>query len=117
MKMVAFGNGGGGAVFACRGRGGLGTTATIPDSDGVDRPSVSGLLPSPADPQPGKLPNGLVIEEMPYRTFTPTSCSSAVEGCGVSGRARLASQASLAPVYELFGNELRLTVREWGGST
>ena len=78
---------------------------------------------------PGKLPNGLSIEEMPYRTFTRNqllvSFLSKMRSAR-TGRVFLESRgegvrkileggeahSGRRPRYELFGNELRLTI--WG---
>lgn len=78
---------------------------------------------------PGKLPNGLAIEEMPYRTFTRNQLLVTflskmrskrtgrvfLESRGEGVRKILdggEAHSGRRPVYELFGNELRLTV--WG---
>ena len=81
---------------------------------------------------PGKLPNGLAIEEMPYRTFTRNQLLVSFLSKMRSKRTgrvflelreegvRRILEAGEAhsgrrPVYELFGEELRLTV--WGRGT
>ena len=78
---------------------------------------------------PGKLPNGLAIEEMPYRTFTRNQLLVSflskmrskrtgrvfLESRGEGVRRILEggeAHSGRKPVYELFGEELRLTV--WG---
>ena len=78
---------------------------------------------------PGKLPNGLEVEEMPYRTFTRNQLLVSflskmrskrtgrvfLESRGEGVRRILEggeAHSGRRPVYELFGNELRLTV--WG---
>ena len=76
---------------------------------------------------PGKLPNGLTIEEMPYRTFTRNQLLVSflskmrskrtgqvfLESRGEGVRKILddgEAHAGRRPEYELFGNELRLTI-------
>ncbi len=76
---------------------------------------------------PGKLPNGLKIEEMPYRTFTRNQLLVSflskmrskrtgqvfLESRGEGVRKILddgEAHAGRRPEYELFGNELRLTI-------
>lgn len=78
---------------------------------------------------PGKLPNGLEIEEMPYRTFTRNQLLVSflskmrskrtgrvfLESRGEGVRKILdggEAHSGRRPEYELFGNELRLTI--WG---
>ena len=81
---------------------------------------------------PGKLPNGLTIEEMPYRTFTRNQLLVSflskmrskrtgqvfLESRGEGVRKILddgEAHAGRRPEYELFGNELRLTIWARGG--
>lgn len=76
---------------------------------------------------PGKLPNGLTIEEMPYRTFTRNQLLVSflskmrskrtgqvfLESRGEGVRKILddgEAHAGRRPEYQLFGNELRLTI-------
>lgn len=76
---------------------------------------------------PGKLPNGLTIKEMPYRTFTRNQLLVSflskmrskrtgevfLESRGEGVRKILDAGEAYAgrrPEYELFGNELRLTI-------
>ena len=76
---------------------------------------------------PGKLPNGLSIQEMPYRTFTRNQLLVSflskmrskrtgrifLESRGEGVRKILEvgeAHSGRRPVYELFGNELRLTI-------
>ena len=76
---------------------------------------------------PGTLPNGITIEQMPYRTFTRNQLlvgflskmrrmrtgRGFLESRGEGVRKILEDgekHAGRRPVYELFGNELRLTV-------
>ena len=78
---------------------------------------------------PGKLPNGITIEQMPYRTFTRNQLLVSflskmrskrtgrvfLESRGEGVRKILEggeAHSGRRPEYELFGNELRLTV--WG---
>ena len=78
---------------------------------------------------PGKLPNGITIEQMPYRTFTRNQLLVGflskmrskrtgqvfLESRGEGVRKILEdgeAHSGRRPEYELFGNELRLTV--WG---
>ena len=82
---------------------------------------------------PGKLPNGLDIEEMPYRTFTRNQLLVSflskmrskrtgrvfLESRGEGVRKILEggeAHSGRRPMYELFGNELRLTVWGRGGA-
>ena len=76
---------------------------------------------------PGKLPNGITIEDMPYRIFTRNQLLVSflskmrskrtgdffLESRGEGVRRILEggeAHSGRRPVYELFGNELRLTV-------
>ena len=78
---------------------------------------------------PGKLPNGITIEQMPYRTFTRNQLLVSflskmrskrtgqvfLESRGEGVRKILEdgeAHSGRRPEYELFGNELRLTI--WG---
>ena len=78
---------------------------------------------------PGGLPNGITVDEMPYRTFTRNQLLVSflsrmrsartgryyLESRGEGVRKILEDGEAFSgrrPVYELFGNELRLTV--WG---
>ena len=78
---------------------------------------------------PGKLPNGITIEQMPYRTFTRNQLLVSflskmrskrtgrvfLESRGEGVRTILEggeAHSGRRPEYELFGNELRLTI--WG---
>ena len=78
---------------------------------------------------PGKLPNGITIEQMPYRTFTRNQLLVSflskmrskrtgrvfLESRGEGVRKILEggeAHSGRRPEYELFGNELRLMV--WG---
>ena len=85
---------------------------------------------------PGKLPNGITIEDMPYRIFTRNQLLVGflsrmrskrtgeffLESRGEGVRKILEdgeAHSGRRPVYELFGNELRLTIwaRRTGGRT
>ena len=83
----------------------------------------------PARLSPGKLPNGITIEQMPYRTFTRNQLLVSflskmrskrtgqvfLESRGEGVRKILEdgeAHSGRRPEYELFGNELRLTI--WG---